>query len=512
MTSLSRRALVVTSAAAMAAGVFGTAAGSAQAAEAGVLTIAQGYDPRSLWPNDYTAQEMLNIANAITESLCWGDPQTGKVVPILLESYEQVSSTVTRLKVRPGISFTNGEKLDADAVVHALTVFADVQQTPSYGFFGKAIASIQKDGDMAAVLTTKMPYPAIGLLLAQVYVTPPKYWAEVGVDGFRQKPVGTGAYRLVEWVRDNRLVMDTNPDYWGPKPKGIKRLIWRPVPNDTARVAGLQTGEFDIATALPITAMAQIGKSSDVDLVGVPSFRIYQLALSMLANEPGPLHDRRVRQALNYAVDKQAIVDSLFDGKAKTLHGQMLRPEQVGYNPSLQDYPFDPAKAKALLKEAGYPNGFEIQFKFPSGRYAQDREVAEAISGMFADVGVKCRMVSLEAGTFLSQLDGRQLGPMAFLGTAPADDPDFMMSQFRSTWRYSYVQDPELDKMIDIGGQEVDPTKRVAIYQKMSQHMFDEAEVLYLFQGLDLYGAAKRVRGFTPRGDQRFLVTGLDLA
>jgi peptide/nickel transport system substrate-binding protein len=416
------------------------------------------------------------------------------------------------LKVRPGVKFTNGEPLDADAVVHALTVFADVQQAPAYGFFGKAIASIAKDGEMGVVLTTKMPYPAIGLLLAQVYVTPPKYWATAGVDGFRTKPIGTGPYQLVEWVRDNRLVMEPNPGYWGPKPKGIKKLIWRPVPNDTARVAGLQTGEFDIATALPITAMAQIGKSSDVGLVGVPSFRIYQLALSMLAAEPGPLHDKRVRQALNYAVDKQGLVDSLFDGKAKTLHGQMLRPEQVGYDPALKDYPYDPAKAKALLKEAGFPNGFEIQFKFPSGRYAQDREVSEAIAGMFAEVGVKCKMVSLEAGEFLRQLDARQLGPMAFLGTAPADDPDFMMSQFRTTWRYSYVQDAELDKMIDAGGQEIDPAKRAVIYQKMSQYMYDQAFVLYLYQGLDLYGASKRVSGFLPRGDQRFLVSGLDLA
>jgi len=247
-------------------------------------------------------------------------------------------------------------------------------------------------------------------------------------------------------------------------------------------------------------------------VVAVPSFRIYQLDFSMLPSEPGPLHDKRVRQALNHAVDKQSISDNLFDGRARLLNGQLLRPEQVGYDPSLKDYPFDPAKAKALLAEAGYPNGFEIQFKFPSGRYAQDREVAEAIAGMLSDVGVKCTMVSLEAGEFLTQLDAKKLGPMCFVGTAPADDPDAMMAQYRSTWRYSYVQSPELDALIDAGAKEVDPAKRAPIYQQASKLMFDEAFILFLYQGTDLYGANKRVRGFNPRGDQRYLVDGLDLA
>jgi len=164
------------------------------------------------------------------------------------------------------------------------------------------------------------------------------------------------------------------------------------------------------------------------------------------------------------------------------------------------------------LREAGYPDGFEIQFKFPSGRYAQDREVAEAIGGMLADVGVKCRMVALEAGEFLNQLNAKQLGPLAMIGSAPADDPDAMMAQYRSTWRYAYIADPALDALIDDGAKEVDPAKRAAIYQKASQLMHDEAYVLFLYQGTDLYGFNKRVSGFNPRGDQRFHVDGMDLA
>jgi peptide/nickel transport system substrate-binding protein len=509
MPTITRRRLVASS---LSAGVLAAASRPAFAGAPGVLTIAQSYDPRSLWPNDDTAQEFLNIGNAITESLYWGDPKTGKVLPVLLESFTQLTPTSVRLTVRPGIGFTNGEKLDADAVVASLKVFADAKQTPAYGFFGNAIAGIEKEGDMTAVLHTKTPYPAIALLLAQCYVTPPKYWAEVGADGFRKKPIGTGAYKLVEWVRDNRVVMEPNPQYWGKRAKNVKQLIWRPVPNDTARAAGLQTGEFDIATNLSATAVAQLKGAPGLDVLAVPSFRIYQLLFSTLASEPGPLHDKRVRQALNYAVDKQSIADNLFDGRARLLNGQLLRREQLGYDPSLTDFAFDPAKAKALLREAGFPNGFEIQFKFPSGRYAQDREVAEAIGGMLADVGVKCRMVALEAGEFLNQLNAKQLGPLAMIGSAPADDPDAMMAQYRSTWRYAYIADPALDALIDEGAKEVDSAKRAVIYQKASQLMHDEAYVLFLYQGTDLYGFNKRVSGFDPRGDQRFHLDGMDLA
>lgn len=510
MTTVSRREILAGAAATAAAVGLGFPKMSF-AAETGTLTIAQSYDPRSLWPNDFTAQEMLNVANAITESLCWGDPQSGQIKPILLESFEQTEPTKVVMKVRPGIKFTNGEPLDADAVVNSLAVFADVKQAPAYGFFGSVIDKITKIDAMTVEMTTKKPYPAIGLLLAQVYITPPKYWAAAGVDGFRTAPIGTGPYVLKEWVRDSRLVMTPNAGYWGGAPKGISELVWRPIPTDMSRAAGLQAGEYSIGTNLPISSAPAL-KSAGLQVIAVPSFRIYMLTFSMLPDEPGPLHDKRVRQALNYAVDKQAIVDALFGGQAKVLNGQVLRPQQIGYDSSLTDYAYDVDKAKALLKEAGYADGFEIQFKFPSGRYAQDREVAEAVSGMLSEVGVRCKMVALEAGEFLKQLDTKKLGPLGMMGTAPADDPDAMVAQFRSTWRYSYIQNPELDMLIDAGASEIDPAKRAETYKKIGQMMREEAYTLYLYQGVDFYGASPKVAGFSPRGDQRYLLSGISIA
>jgi peptide/nickel transport system substrate-binding protein len=476
------------------------------AQRAKTLTIAQGFDPQTLWPNGTTASDNLNAGGAIVESLLWTNPANGKNEGMLAEKWEQVSPTTMRLTLRGNVKFTNGEPLNADAVVHSFKVFMDPKQAPAYANYAAALDRVEKVDDLTVLVHTKHPYPPFELMLTQVYITPPAYWASVGLEGFGQKPIGTGPFKLVEWVKDNRVVMERNTAYWGPGPSGIDRVIWRPVPDDTARVAGFVTGEYDLATNMPISAIDEINSQPDRKVVETPSYRIFQLIQSSLEEHDSPLKDKRVRQALNYAVDKKAIIDNLFAGRAFALNGQLLRKEQLGYDPSLKDYPYDPEKAKALLREAGHPNGIDIVFKFPSGRYAQDREVSEAIAGMLAKVGVRTKMTSLEPGEFLRQLRARELWPLAYLGLAPLDDPDFQLAQYRSTWRYSYIRNATLDGLIDAGAKEVDREKRAAIYRKAAQLMHDEAPVVFLFGGYDFYGMSKKLEGVVPRGDQRFFL------
>ena len=475
------------------------------------LTIAQGFDPQTLWPNGTTASDNLNAGGAIVELLLWTNPATGKNEGLLVEKWEQVSPTSMKLALRPNVKFTNGEPLNADAVVHSFKVFMDPKLTPAYANYAAALDRVEKVDDMTVVVHTKHPYPPFELMLTQVYVTPPAYWASAGLDAFGQKPIGTGPFKLVEWVKDNRVVMERNTAYWGRGPSGFDRVIWRPVPDDMARVAGFVTGEYDIATNIPISAIEEINSQADRKVIETPSYRIFQLVQSSLAEHDSPLKDKRVRQALNYAVDKKAIIDNLFAGRAFPLNGQLLRKEQLGFDPSLKDYPYDPEKAKALLREAGFPNGIEIVFKFPSGRYAQDREVSEAIAGMLAKVGVRTKMTSLEPGEFLRQLRARELWPLAYLGLAPLDDPDFQLAQYRSSWRYSYIRSAALDDLIDAGAKEIDRARRAEIYRKAAQLMYDEAPVVFLFGGYDFYGFNKKLEGVVPRGDQRFFLQNATL-
>ena len=488
---------------------FALAAAMAVPAYAETLTIAQNFDPQTLWPNGTTASDNLNAGSAIVESLFWQDPRSGKIEPLLATGYQLESPTSVLIKLRDGVSFTNGEPMNADAVVASFKIFMDKAQTPAYAQVAEAFAGIEKVDDLTVRLTLAYPYPPLALALSQVYIVPPKYWTEVGLDAYGQKPIGTGPFTFTEWVRDDRLVMDRNDKYWGTLPAGIDKLIWRPVPEDTARVAGLTTGEFQIAKDLPVAAIPTVESQPDLALVPIASYRIYQIGLSSLPQHKSPLQNKLVRQALNYAVDKKAIIDALFFGKAKSLSGQVLRQEQLGFNPDVKDYPYDPEKAKALLAEAGYPDGFEITFKFPTGRYAQDREVSEAVAGMLSKVGIKTDMVSLEPGEFLRQLRADELAPMYFVGLAPQDDPDFQVSLFKTGWRYSPIADKAIDDLIDAGAKETDVAKRGEIYKKLMVIMHDEAPIIFLFQGVDVYGTDAKVKNFVPRGDGRMFFYGV---
>lgn len=473
-------------------------------AYAGSLVVAQNFDPQTLWPNGTTASDNLNAGSAIVEALFWVDPHGEEFKPLLATSYELETPTSVVVKLREGVTFTNGEPMNADAVIHSFNVFIDTQQTPAYARVSEPFESIEKVDDLTVRMKLKFPYPPLELSLSQLYITPPGYWNEVGLEAYGQKPVGTGPFVFESWSRDDKLVMAKNENYWGDLPQGIDELVWRPVPNDIARAAGLQTGEYDVASNLAIMSAMEFQNSTEVNLVPVPSYRIFQIILSSLEEHPSPLQDKTVRQALNYAIDKQAIIESLFFGNAVPLHGQVLREPQLGFNPDVKDYPYDPEKARELLAEAGYPDGFEITFKFPSGRYAQDREVSEAIAGMLGEVGVKTNMVVLEPGEFLRQLREKELQPMAYLGLAPQDDPDLQVSQYHSSWRYSYIQNAELDKLIDAGKSEMDREKRAQIYKDAMVLMHEEAPIVFLFGGVDFYATSPKVENFMARGDGRF--------
>ena len=498
-------------AAALAGFIAGTAAAQTVPRER-TLIIAQNFDPQSLWPNATTASTNLNAGAAIVEPLFWPNPITGKLDPVLAESWRAVDDTRFEIKLRRGVKFTNGEPMDTEALLHTLKVFTSKDDAPAYTRDAAAIKDAQKVDDHTVLIRTKYPYPAMGLALTSIYVIPPKYWMEVGRDKFGQAPVGTGPYRLTQWVKDDRVVMDKNPGYWGKVPEGVDRIVWKPVPDDTARAVGMEAGEYDVAASLSVNSVPRMEAMPELQLYSVESYRVFQIILSALDKHPSPLHDKRVRQALNYAVDKESLVNNLFFGKAKVMQGQVLRKSQLGFDPGLKAYPYDPQKAKALLAEAGHPNGFDIVFKYPSGRYAQDREVSEAMAGMLQKVGVRTNQTVLEPGEFLRQLRVQELAPMAFLGLAPQDDPHFQVSQYRSDWRYTYIQNKELDALIDAGVQEMDVGKRGEIYRKAMRLMYDEAPVIFLFLGVDFYAANKRVKGLAPTGDQRLYLYGVSLS
>jgi peptide/nickel transport system substrate-binding protein len=480
-------------------------------AQAQRLTVAQGFDPQTLWPNGTTNAETYNGGTPVVESLMWLDGRDMKVKPLLATSFTMETPTVVLVKLRPNVRFTNGEPMNADAVIFNFNLLVDPKETPAYTRYFETFTKIEKVDDLTVRMTSSVPIPPMDLTLSLFHVVPPNYWKQVGQAEFGKKPIGTGPFIFDRWVRDAELVFKRNPNYWGEASTGFNELVLKPVPDEMARAAGLMTGEYDIVKNLPATAIADVKRRQNVRVVSVPSHAICGMRMSSWEGHTSPLQNKAVRQALNYAVDKKSIIDNILFGNGVPLNGQLLRQVQLGYNPDIKDFPYDPARAKKMLTEAGYPNGFEIGFKIPSGSYANAKEVSEAVAGMLSEVGVRTKIQVVESGEFLRQLRARELWPMSMSCSSPPDDPHFQMSQYHSTWRYAYNLIPELDKLIDEGQQEMDVKKRVEIYQRASQIAYDEAVMIFLYGGVDHFGASAKVKNFAPRGDGRWFYYGISL-
>ena len=233
------RTFVLAVASGLLAALFGGTAWAQSVPRARTLIVCQGADPVFLWPNGSTTSYNLNVGAAIVESFVWTDPRTGKIEPLLAESWKFLSETTLQIKLRRGVKFSNGEPFDAAAAKFSLDLIRDAKITPAYSRYTEPLTGVDIVDEHTINVRTEGAYPGLLLTLYRAYVVPPKYWKEAGKNAYNMKPVGTGPYRLREWVKDDRLVMDKNTDYWGTAPGGIDRVIWRPIPDDTARVAAL---------------------------------------------------------------------------------------------------------------------------------------------------------------------------------------------------------------------------------------------------------------------------------
>ena len=359
--------------------------------------------------------------------------------------------------------------------------------------------------DATIQIITKAPDPLLLKRLSMtLYVVPSDLFKEKGADAFFQNPVGTGPFKFVSWTRNDRMVLEANEGYWDGAPK-VKRLIIRPVPEAATRLAELQTGNADIITNIPPFLVPQIKDSANATVQSVPSGRVMFLYVNCLAD--GPLKNKKVRQALNYAVDRKAIIDNILKGSGVPM-AVNLTPYHFGYDPSLKPYPYDPAMAKKLLAEAGYANGLRLVFNSPSGRYLLDKEVSQAIAGMFNAVGVQTEMKVHEWGSYTQILTGKKLQDVGFIGwgnTLHDADGNFQ-PYFTPDSVFSYYSTPDLVDKINRARTTMDEKKRLELYRNIQKEIYDDAPLIFLYQQIDHYGVSKKISGFQVRGDEQFVL------
>ncbi|MBI2303203.1 MAG: hypothetical protein HYU86_00455 [Chloroflexi bacterium] len=429
-------------------------------------------------------------------------------IPSLAESWKNLNDVTWEFKLRPGVKFHNGEDFDAN------TVKFNVERLLRPGFSPQrfqefaTIKEVQVIDPSTARVITKDPDPLLLSRFHLVRMVPQQYVEQNGDDIMNEKPVGTGPYKFVKWVKDDYVELEAVDKHWRVGKPPAKRVVQKVIPTAAPRVAALQTGAADIIWDVPADNIAPLEKDPNLATYLEKSLSVPNIQISQFLE--GPLRDKRVRQALNYAVDKESIVKNLFLGYYKVVPSALV-PVCFGYDETQKSYPYDPKKAKELLAQAGYPNGFEVTFDSTQTAYPKQTEYIQAVANYLSEVGVKAKIVPHESSEQyeLTARKGNK-GPTGIFHQSPGclklDGDDILWPQFRS-WdektavgNKMYFSNPELDKLVDAGRFTLDPAERKKIYQKALQTIQDEAYWLFLWEMPYFWGySKKKLKAIHPR-------------
>jgi peptide/nickel transport system substrate-binding protein len=472
-----------------------------------VLTVATGVDVTTIDPQAQAARWDAIVASNIADGLLARDAEMN-IVPALAESWDvsEDGRTLT-FHLRKNVKFHNGEPFNAEAVKFSVDRLMNPDyQSQAKGPFVDTLKEVSVIDDYTVSFVFENPnaviLPYLVSTAGYLLIVPPKYISEVGEEGFIKKPIGTGPYKFVEWRKDDRLILEANPDYWKGKPE-VDRVIFRVIPEAATRVAALISGEVDIVGGLSPDDQAEIDSSDIARTERVPSTR--RIYIGFQSTRP-PYDDVRVRKAINMAVDVDAIVENILGGNAYRMTSPVISFE-FGANKDLKPYPYDPEQAKELLKEAGYPEGFSATLDTPFGRYIKDKEVAEAVAGYLREVGIDTKVEVKEWATYISEMQDRKLDDMFLLGWGAGGlmDADLALQPFFSTtsarpYSVQYVN-PEVDALIIEARSEMDRERRAELYKEALKILHDEAVWLFLYNQADLYGVSNNI-AWQPRSDE----------
>lgn len=470
-------------------------------AAGGRITVAISVDIKGFDPARSPDVTSINVGFSILEAALRLEAD-GTVKPSLAESWRNIDPTTWEFTLRDA-TFHNGEAVTSEHVRFSI----EHNQQPGASGAGALtpIERIEPIDTKTFRVTTKGPDPLFLKRMARhdTSILPMGYIGQKGWDEFAQNPVGTGAFVFTEWVKDGRIAFRANPNYWGGMPRASE-LIWKPIPESAARVAALQTGEVDIIVRIPPTQVRSLQGASNFDIVKVLGSRNYYIALDNMKDTP--IKDRRVRLALNHAVDVDAIIQYVLDGSAERVNS-IIGNVEFGYDPSIPPLPYDVAKAKALLKEAGYGDGFKTTISAPNGAYVMDKEVCQAVAGFLADVGVEAEIKVYESVNFWDLQAKKQLSELFFDGVGDrnldADGPLRSVVSAAAPW--TVYDNPEVERLIQQGGSTIDQEERKRIYSRITRLLQEDPAFISLYQVYDFYGVSKRLEGFQPRSNELML-------
>ena len=475
------------------------------------LVIAVDAPPKSMNPHSYNSDANFSYMSNFFDGLLQRPAPEGKLAPALATAWERQDALTWKFTLRKGVKFHNGNDFNAADVKFTFERMKD----PKFSKFlnlGNSIASIETPDDYTVIFKTVKPVPWFAETMHQNFIVDMESSLKRDSGDYNTRPIGTGAYKFVEWVKGSYIKMEANENYWEGAPK-YKTVEIKPITQASTRFAAIAARQADILSGVPVTLIDRIKKNPAIEVVSRPARRCIYMDLGK--KEGTPFADIRVRQAIAMAINEDEIIKTVMHGQA-TPAAQVPDTATIGYDPSLKRLPYNPEKAKALLKEAGYENGFEITIAGPNDRYINDKAICEAVAKYLSKIGLKVTLDVKPKSIFFEELTshkhnfyliGWMDGSYDFGRSAQmlVHTPD--KDKGTGTYNGAMYSDADLDAKIMASAGILDRGEREAALQAINKKSVEDVAWIPLHYQQDIYAVAKAAKvTFVPRPDRWIVV------
>lgn len=484
------------------------AAGLAFSVQAADITIAYDADPVSMDPHEQLSGATMEMSHLLFDPLVrW--TKDFKFEPRLAEKWERIDENTMRFHLRQGVKFHSGNELTADDVVWT---FQRLKESPDFKAIFEPFSAATKIDDHTVDLVTKGPFPLVLNTMTYLFPMDSGFYSGTTDDGKSKgevvkhgssfastHPSGTGPFKLKFRQQGVKVEYERNADYWDKKsPGNVQNMTLVPIKEDATRVAALLAGDVDFIKPVSPNDHARVEAASDVKLVTEAGTRIITFQLNQERFEP--FKDVRVRQAVNYAINQDGIVKRIMRGFGTTA-GQQAPAGYVGHNPELTPR-YDLDKAKQLMEEAGYQDGFKLSMIAPNNRYVNDYRIAEAVKAMLARINIEVDLKTMPVAQYWPEFD-KCAGDMLMIGWHSDTEDTANFSEFltmtrneetgRGQYNCGHYSNPELDALIESANLETDGGKRDGMLQRAEKMLYDDAAFVPLHWQNLAWGARNNV-------------------